>query len=147
MPHASDTGGFFAALLRKVRPLGRPALSAPVERSGACGRRGGLSIISGTTADELGAGAEVRQQLYCRSQSAPAVVLLNREAALCVGAGSRFHVVSAGATLAKRRRPKASQVEAARKEAAFRLTAAGEQVLRGERGKSANVDCLRARGA
>lgn len=148
MPHASDTGGFFAAVLRKVRPLTRS--DGHTARGGAGEGRGGLSLVSASMGDELGAGAEVRRQLYCRSDSAPAVVLLNREAAECVAPGSRFHVVSAGATLAKRRRPRARLAGGARGggarggRAAFRLTAAGEQVLRGKReargrGESAGV--------
>lgn len=138
LPHASETGGFFAAVLRKVRPLTRTASDAPVERSCArergCARerRRGHTPVSALTADELGAGVEVRRQLCCRSERAAAVVLLNSDAAVCVSGRSRFHVVSAGATLAKRRRPKARPAGVARGRGAFRLTAAGEQVLRGK---------------
>jgi tRNA (cytosine34-C5)-methyltransferase len=133
MPHASDTGGFFAAVLRKVRPLLCTPSDVNAQRSSAGEGRCVYRLVSPSTGDELGANAEVRTRLYCRSESAPAVVLLNREAAVCVGGASRFNVVSAGATLAKRRRHRARPAGVASGgKGAFRLTAAGVLVLRGK---------------
>ena len=121
-PHRSDSGGFFVALLKKIRPLpadaaarAMPAPKPAPAVAGAAREEHSYARLDPDTASRierlLGGADESRAarfgaRLFSRSSAASRVVFMTDAcAATCTGAAAeRLHVVHAGATVFKRRR-------------------------------------------
>lgn len=149
LPHKSDTGGFFSALLRKKRllPLEAKQPSASSTKadapfgdadSGGCktNARGmkdlsPYSLVSEEVHRELGVTQAMRNRIFARSTLAPCVVCINCVAEECIRPGSRMNVVHAGVTIAKRRRlKKPPRIGTGRHTLGrYRLTEIGKQIL------------------
>ena len=165
LPHRSDSGGFFVALLRKTRalpthpsPTWRRAEPAAAAAADVEARPASLQLPAAREAHRYAPlAAEARDELcdlefdvraagelaaaghgpppsrlraaplYSRSASATRVVLMGAESAR-VCSTARLHVVHAGATVFKRRRPGRGR-EGGAAHAGFSATAAGREML------------------
>jgi tRNA (cytosine34-C5)-methyltransferase len=125
VPHRSDSGGFFVALLRKVRPLPRhpapewpradaprgeppplPAADAPTAPPPPRQAAQYLPIPAavGGRIGALALDRAIHKRLFARTAAASRIVYMTAAAERCCSAGSRLNVVHAGATVFKQRR-------------------------------------------
>ena len=134
LPHVSDSGGFFVALLTKVRPLAlrpppawprretpppvaptpttAPPTAPDVPMSAAHKYVPLPAKQSAALAKSTPLSKEQRTCLYARGAAASRIVYLTPSAARCVGDESQLRVVHAGATVFRRKKRRRATADA-----------------------------------